>query len=465
MTIIKNGHAGGMAKIDVNKMHREGKSFILNIPEGDSLNDETPQQEGFPAEVYRNLPELLREACLGILKEPEEREAFLVGALGVISGILPNIRGFYDQDFTGPQLYVYVLANYGTGKGFLKFAKDLARPIHRQKREQAAQAQAEYEIELEASKKNKGQEPPKRPPNFMLFLPANNSKTGFLQLLHENGGKGILFETEGDTLADALATDYGNFSDLLRKNFHGETATFFRRTDQEYRDIENPGFSVVLSSTFDQLLKLIPTVQNGLHSRFLYYQLQGRRAFRNVFDREKEVYPEYFAGLGQKFLEIYNYLDTLPEPIQFRLKPEQETRFVSFFDDQKSEVGEFTGTDLDGMVNRLGLIAFRIAMQFTVLRAYENNQLKDTLICTETDFQNALTIVSILQKNAIHLYYQLPRPPISKEASELEKELISKADQVALCRQLHNQGFSYRQIAEKVLNDPKKGGTVHKWLN
>lgn len=447
-----------------NGMHREDTAFNFIIPDGASLND-AEEAPAFPPEVYENLPELLRQPCLEVLTEASEREVFLVGALGVISGILPNLQGFYDQGFTGPNLYVYLLAAYGTGKGGLKFARDLARPIHQQKRERAAQALEEYLIELEESKNGKGQPPPKRPGNFMLFLPANNSKTGLLQLLHENQGKGILFETEGDTLADALSTDYGNFSDLLRKAFHGESTTFYRRTDQEYREIESPAFSVVLSSTFDQLLKLIPTIQNGLYSRFLFFQLQGSREFRNVFNREKEAYPEYFAQLGQKYLEIYNYLEALTEPLQFRLQPHQEAHFVTLFDEWKHELGEFTGADLDGMVNRLGLITFRIAMQFTALRAFENGYLEETLICDEKDFQNALQIVSTLRKNAIDIYYRLPRPKVSKEASELEKELLSKAEQVALCHQMKAQGLSYAEISEKVLGDGKKKGTIFKWLN
>lgn len=464
MTLINNGHARNMTTMKGEEIHHKDKEFTFTIPDGASLND-AEEVPGLPQEVYNDLPELLRHACLEVLKEETEREAFLVGALGVISGILPNIQGFYDQDFTGPNLYVYILATYGTGKGFLKFAKELAKPIHQQKRKQAAQALEEYQIELDESKNDKGQAPPKRPGNFMLFLPANNSKTGLLQLLHENGGKGILFETEGDTLADALSTDYGNFSDLLRKAFHGESTTFYRRTEQEYREIECPAFSVVLSSTFDQLLKLIPTIQNGLYSRFLFFQLQGSREFRNVFNREKEVYPEYFAKLGQKFLEIYNYLEALPEPLQFRLQPHQEAQFVTLFDEWKNELGEFTGEDLGGMVNRLGLITFRIAMQFTALRAFEDGYLEENLVCDEKDFQNALRIVSTLRKNAIDIYYRLPRPKVSKEASEFEKELLSKADKVALCRQMKGKGLSLAKIAEEVLGDKNKKSTVFKWLN
>ena len=70
----------------------------------------------------------------------------------------------------------------------------------------------------------------------MLFIPANNSATGVFQLLSENDGSGLIFETEGDTLSHSFKSDYGNFSDGLRKASHHEPISFFRRKDNEYVD-------------------------------------------------------------------------------------------------------------------------------------------------------------------------------------------------------------------------------------
>jgi len=61
---------------------------------------------------------------------------------------------------------------------------------------------------------------PIKPLEKMLIIPANNSATGVFQLLSENEGSGLLFETEGDTLACAFKSDYSNYSDGLRKAFH-----------------------------------------------------------------------------------------------------------------------------------------------------------------------------------------------------------------------------------------------------
>ena len=38
---------------------------------------------------------------------------------------------------------------------------------------------------------------------------SNSSATSAYEVLNDNGGVGLTFETEGDTLADTLKTDYG----------------------------------------------------------------------------------------------------------------------------------------------------------------------------------------------------------------------------------------------------------------
>ncbi|MGE5518870.1 MAG: DUF3987 domain-containing protein, partial [Candidatus Dadabacteria bacterium] len=62
-------------------------------------------------------------------------------------------------------------------------------------------------------------QPPQKPPRIMLFIPANNSATGFLKVLNDSYQRGIIFETEGDTVSKTFKTEYGDFSDSFRKAF------------------------------------------------------------------------------------------------------------------------------------------------------------------------------------------------------------------------------------------------------
>jgi hypothetical protein len=90
------------------------------------------------------------------------------------------------------------------------------------------------------------------------FVPANNSATGLFQILNDNKGVGLLFETEGDTLVQTFKGEHGNYSDGFRKAFHHETISYNRRKDREYVELEKPCLSALLSGTPKQVSAPIP---------------------------------------------------------------------------------------------------------------------------------------------------------------------------------------------------------------
>lgn len=125
-------------------MQDKDNDFPFDIPEGTDLNDlGSDRTPAFPAAVYADLPPALRAAC-ELLADRTEREVFLVGALAVLSGLLPNVRGFYDQQFYSANLFCYILAPYGSGKGTLKLARALGEAVHAYKKEVSANLYAEY---------------------------------------------------------------------------------------------------------------------------------------------------------------------------------------------------------------------------------------------------------------------------------------------------------------------------------
>lgn len=82
-----------------------------------------------------------------------------------------------------------------------------------------------------------------------LIIPANSSASAFINTLSDNDGVGLMFETEGDTLTQTLKSDYGNYSDTLRKAFHHEPVSLCRRKDREFIELDCPKLSVVLDGT------------------------------------------------------------------------------------------------------------------------------------------------------------------------------------------------------------------------
>src|SRR6185312_12337668 len=142
----------------------------------------------------------------------------------------------YGDNPVNANLFLFVSAKASAGKGILIHCRKLVEPIHLNLREQAKVLKRQYELEMQDYNANKSKdsttEKPQKPPQKMLFIPANNSATGFLEILSDSNSRGIIFETEGDTLSKAFKSDYGDFSDGFRNAFQHEPISYYRRTDK-----------------------------------------------------------------------------------------------------------------------------------------------------------------------------------------------------------------------------------------
>ncbi|MDP3180523.1 MAG: DUF3987 domain-containing protein, partial [Bacteroidota bacterium] len=285
-------------------------------------------------------------------------------------------------------------------------------PIHRKLREQAKAAYVEYQCKLTeyAAAKNKSEvERPVEPPMRMLIIPANNSSTGLFQLLNDNQGIGLIFETEGDTLALTFKSEHGNYSDGFRKAFHHETISYNRRKDREFVELETPRLSALLSGTPKQVSTLIPNAENGLFSRFIFYFLSVRPIWNDVFaGNSDQTLDSYFNHLGNQFHDLYKFLQSSSEPMRFCLTSGQQQAFNAYFSQTQNQYLYLCGLDYLATVRRLGLITFRIAMILTALRIMDNGELQTPLVCSDTDFNTALSMVKILVQHAAQVYQQLP---------------------------------------------------------
>ena len=377
--------------------------------------------------IFPSLPSFLQRV-VEVASSKEERDILLLGSLATISSCLPKISGVYDGKRCYSNLYLFVTAQASAGKGRLVLCKQLVKPVHKALRERAAQLKQQYEfemIEFNAKKgKEDGVEKPSKPAEKMLFIPANNSTTGVFQLLYDNDGAGLIFETEGDTLAQAFKSDYGNYSDGFRKAFHHETISYYRRTDREYVDIERPCLSTVLSGTPKQVAALIPNAENGLFSRFMFYFMNVHHVWKDVFtDGEGVALDDHFSELSNELFSLYKFLIEQDE-IQFTLTMNQRSRFNQFFSDIQQEYLNLLGNDYMATVRRLGLIAFRISMILSALRIIDTKAYKQKLECTDQDYDTAIDIVSILIKHAGKVFSELPQERhIPKQKNKKEKFL------------------------------------------
>jgi hypothetical protein len=373
----------------------------------------------------------------------------LLGTLTAFSACFPNLYGIYDQSKVYSNLFLFVTAPASAGKGKLNQVKQLVTPIHKLHREQAMTLKEKFDSETAAYNMKKGKnnnlEKPIKPPERMLFIPANNSVTGVYQLLGDNEGRGLMFETEGDTLAQAFKSDYGNYSDGFRKAFHHETISYYRRTDREYVDIERPCLSTVLSGTPKQIATLVPNAENGLFSRFMFYYMNIKPIWKDVFAKRDSIgLEEHYERLGKEFLNLYKTLKNNP-PIEVKLSRRQEEKFNAFFADLQTKYINLQPEEYIATVRRLGLVAFRMAMLFTALRIMEDGDVNQTKECEDVDFDNALAMVKVLVKHSSKVFNDLPiEPKKQKRMNKKERFLetlpdeftrqvyLSKADELAI---------------------------------
>ena len=364
-----------------------------------------------PTTVYNNIPTFLQQVVKPS-DSNEERDILLLGALTAFSACFPKLFGVYDQRKVFSNLYLFVTAPASAGKGRLNQIKNLVNPVHKEKREQSKTLKQQHQVEMATYNMNKGKsetmEKPSKPPERMLFIPANNSVTGVYQLISDNEGRGLIFETEGDTLAQAFKSDYGNYSDGFRKAFHHETISYYRRTDREYVDIERPCLSTVLSGTPKQIQALVPSAENGLFSRFMFYYMNIKPTWKNVFQTDTtNGLDEYYDQLGKEFFGLYKTLKNNPD-IEVRLTTEQQQKFNVFFEKLQTKYLNLQPDDYIATVRRLGLIAFRIIMLFSVFRIMEDGDVNQVRYCEDIDFENTLEMISVLVKHSSKVFNDLP---------------------------------------------------------
>lgn len=366
-----------------------------------------------PNTVYQTLPPLLKEACAKF-QEPRDRDVFLTSALTILSGSLPNISGLYYDRTVYPNLYAFIIAPPASNKGDVPKAKELGMCIHRNLLESSRLKKDSYEVELKLFKKGKGKSTseaytnlPIAPKRKLLFMPGNTSSTAVIKQLSDANGRCIICETEADTMGNTLKQDWGGYSDLLRKSFHHETVSYSRKTDNEFEEVENPRLSVLLTGTPSQVTGLIPSVDDGLFSRFIFYAFSLPPVWRDVSPKPGENKEAYFRGLSQKVAEMAAFLEQHPK--DFQLTDNQWQYLNTFFDKMLSQVSHSVSEDISGTVKRLGLITFRIAMILTAIRNVESEDPSTVIVCDKNDFNTAVQLVEVYLSHATYMFDTLPK--------------------------------------------------------
>ena len=163
----------------------------------------------------------------------------------------------------------------------------------------------------------------------------------------------------GDTVSTAIGADHGHWSDTLRKCHDHERLAFNRRTNHEYRECDESYLSVLLSGTPAQVKPLIPSAENGLFSRQLFYFMPPIVEWMDQFDSESEDYGLRFATWGTQWKQVLDLINGSVQTIQLRLSEKQKELFNQRFAQLFSHAGYAYGGSMRSAVARIAISGSR----------------------------------------------------------------------------------------------------------
>ena len=344
-------------------------------------------------EIYDNLPPTLKEACN--VFNGRERDVFFTSALSIISGGLHNISGLYANNKVFPNLFSIIIAPPASGKGVMKYSKQLGDCYHdfllNQSREDFKEYKREkrlFDLKVKKAKTDQAIDAliePEEPKAKMFFIPGDTSSSMIIKHLEDNEGMGCICETEADALTNALKQEWGGFSNIIRKGFQAEVISQSRKTNLEYSEIKQPKFSLALTGTPNQLDLLMTSVQDGLFSRCLFYSFNVEPKWKRTYTSgliksNEEIFEDYSADLCDKFKSNTNQ--------KFSMTKEQGVKLDNTFEELLRHNTALYDENITGIVYRLGLMCFKIAMTLSAMRF--NNTL---IICSDDDFETAMCLV------------------------------------------------------------------------
>lgn len=340
--------------------------------------------------VPESLPELLKD-FLTVGKTTQERDILLLSALTTLSSAFP--KPYMRYGHTGKVYYTnlqtFIMAGAASGKGIANLAQDLVRPIHETQ---------------------------------PLLIPGDSTYPAFYEQLLEQNGEGLLFETEGSVITDIWKSGCTTYNTALRKAAEHEALSKNRLTTGE-TEITCPKVSMLLTGTFEQFRRLVPSVENGYFSRLNMLVLRDQPEFDETVFAPGEQGAEVQHRIARLSQQVLQLRDSMTEEVEFRLTESQASRIGAIMKKEYATLLQKLGSGFHATIIRNGVTLMRIAGILSLLRQIEDgdgiplgiadlseggrSQVLPLLECREEDFRTAVVIATKLLHHAAEAYQQI----------------------------------------------------------
>ncbi len=416
-----------------------GKSPIKGKDE--NIKHETPTLDKNKLKKFPNVFKKL----FNRFSDERERDVSIIGLLSLLGAILKNFSVIHQNKRYYTNLYSIVSAPFASGKGVLNVIRNIGNPLNRKLAEISKKRYSQYQDDLQDYKENYKDDPdliePEMPVLPRLFFGGDMSSAGFKDQLVRTGGSGIMFDTEADTITQNLSTEWGDYSALLRKGLSNETIEFDRKNVSH--EIPRPYISGLISGTVGALLRLIPSSEDGLFSRLIYYVFDKKPVFaENAFDYKLvDANENQEKVLAETVEKVYFYFDNLKDKnktIEFYWDESFQDKLLETFKGWLKSHLAIIGAEGSRVLFRLGNMATRIAAILTVFRLMEDgdtidphrldnlfeNQSKVMITCNEDDFEATLHLMDIIRQHTFHVYENLSDEQQNKPLKALKTQQL-----------------------------------------
>ena len=397
-----------------------------NIIEGDGFTANNPQKDQkLPAFRHSDILPNLLEKGVSQFKNDSEKYLFLYSAITAASGLMMKVSGSYKENRIFPNLFLLVVAPPASGKSVMMYAKKLIRGIQDSKRKEAQDELAAFSVKEAEARKTKSAFLLPRPPYAVPLIPGNVTGSKLITHLADNEAKdcpSILIESEIDTMAMAnKKSEYGNFTDILRKGWEGEDVSMSRRgNNNEYYEAKNPKLAVAISGTPNQVKSLIGNSSDGLFSRFTVFTIDDPDDWIDVSPCEGcGNLTDFFNQQANEYKKLYEYL--LQNPLEVKLTSQQWERVNQFGKKMLDEINQYDNPNAPSLAKRHAVMIFKMAMVFTAIRQYEEAAVQGERMCEDKDFETALSLVEQSLAKALKIFQQLPGGQLTKVEDRSEE--------------------------------------------
>jgi hypothetical protein len=275
----------------------------------------------------------------------------------------------------------------------MRHARKMADGLHERLREESRRDIEEWERRQEDPDVDA---PGRRPPDRRFYIEADNSAANLKHSLSD-APHGVIFETEFKTLSTVLSQEWGQFRDVLLKGFQNEPVEVGRVTEDPVY-IHHPAPSLAVSGTPGTFSEVISDTEDGLFSRFAFYEFDAEPEWKSQFGSVGESPLDAAVDRASKTLGGGDGRNGMYDQLLHRDEP----LYIQFTDDAQQKIDDactFVMGDwksrgvrpaLYSSLKRAAVRALRIACVMRLMRLHEDGKMLGAPKTVEVGVRDAL---------------------------------------------------------------------------